>query len=650
MANRISIGDAYNRFMLLNQMSVNTKENARENERKTADSHNSYLEREQNALKLENTKLRSELEELKSTLKQITCENSHEKFDERRINLMKFQTIQLERQISVLTEALGCRQESLYEVENVLLWQGNKLRSLIPKTSKGIVSLESTDLTQMLENLESSRIKLFKSLENSTKESAGKPLLLLNPFLGGKYRKEESISLLDISLQCMDYVNLRHVSKLESKLSILYKDLIQLQKALEINGIQGSIAEKKRLDSIILKTSVNIKDAADDLLSLSLLCPSAPWKELKRPLCKQVSVDRLMAALPPLPQCKREEVVHVLEACIRTCNHRHLLLQKKSEALKDELSFHRSVYDIQMQYTQDLIDAVRTGYKDFETSIQSVVCQSLQNLLESFSRLKKSASEEALKEFLLFIKENENQLASIVKMLSTEDSHHKDNGSTFVSQYGETFLTQVNDLINQCQQKRDESIHKNKKIQEQQSQLEEELCKLIEELEAKYDKQWILQSAKREKSNDTIQRGFVDEKHQNVSSSSQMPSETHLSDSTSHSDYIHETSNKGNSILIYDRSDIPKVTDLVYRKDTGCEKLHRSQHLNKIDRASPHNSGMLSVSETTQEKNRVAYSRNVKNRKPSVPLVAQRVLKLQRPKSLINLGSSKKERDSDNDV
>lgn len=69
-------------------------------------------------------------------------------------------------------------------------------------------------------------------------------------------------------------------SKLESKLSILYKDLIQLQKALEINGIQGSIAEKKRLDSIISKTSVNIKDAADDLLSLSLLCPSAPWVSL----------------------------------------------------------------------------------------------------------------------------------------------------------------------------------------------------------------------------------------------------------------------------------------------------------------------------------------------------------------------------------
>ena len=51
---------------------------------------------------------------------QLTKESSHEKYDERRVNFLKAQMIQLERQILLLNEALGGRMGVLLEAENAL--------------------------------------------------------------------------------------------------------------------------------------------------------------------------------------------------------------------------------------------------------------------------------------------------------------------------------------------------------------------------------------------------------------------------------------------------------------------------------------------------------------------------------------------------
>lgn len=55
-------------------------------------------ERQIKSLQEENTKLRKELENVRSLYKQLIAENSHEKFDERRVTVLKSQIIQLERQ------------------------------------------------------------------------------------------------------------------------------------------------------------------------------------------------------------------------------------------------------------------------------------------------------------------------------------------------------------------------------------------------------------------------------------------------------------------------------------------------------------------------------------------------------------------------
>ncbi|KAH9489679.1 hypothetical protein Btru_056305 [Bulinus truncatus] len=649
MTNRIGLAEAFNRSKIISHTKGNSlMESKTIDEKKTA--NYSALERERNALKFENSKLRCELDEMRSMIKQITCENSHEKFDERRINLLKFQIIQLERQVAVLIEALGARQESVYEVENVMVWLGNKLRSLTANSLRGSVGLEINDLKQMIENVESSRIKLFKSLERSTKESTGKDLLLLNPFLGGKYKQGESLSLLDLSLQRMEYVNMRHVGLLESKMSKLYKELILTEEALQtycIHGINVNKAEKLRLETVILKTSVDIKNVADDLLSLSILCPSAPWGDLKKPICKEVPIERVKAALPALPRNKQEEVYHVIEACIKTCNHRHLLLQKKNEVLKEELSFHRSVYDLQTHYTEEIIDAVRTGYREFETSIQSVMNNIMRKLLESYSKLKKTATDESLKEFLVIFKENENQLASFVDMLSTQDLNKKENGSSLLSNYGETFLGSINTLVYQCQQRRDKAINEMKLVQDQQRQLDQELQRDIEELETKYEKQWVHNRVKKENN--------VDINCECSQSSFRKPS---AKQDDSERDIMCDNSvnriqkcevEKNHSISILNSNETGKLSFSPNKDTLGSFNTNTIDHLSR-----KHTSEGAKNTESSKESELFPFSFQRDNSKilpqkksksqainTPLPSVAKRSLKLHRPNSLLSNESYK---------
>lgn len=81
--------------------------------------------------------------------------------------------------------------------------------------------------------------------------------------------------------------------------------------------------------------------------------------ELKRPVTKQVPIERLKASLPPLPHTKHEEISHIMESVIQTYNHRQHLMKKEKQMYKEELHFHHSVYDLQIKYTQTLFDAIR---------------------------------------------------------------------------------------------------------------------------------------------------------------------------------------------------------------------------------------------------------------------------------------------------
>lgn len=84
-----------------------------------------------------------------------------------------------------------------------------------------------------------------------------------------------------------DCVSFLEQTKLETKLSSLYKELIHLHSIMETETNNDSAylwtschvttAARERLMTQILKSCAMMKDCSADLLDLSMLFPSAPW-------------------------------------------------------------------------------------------------------------------------------------------------------------------------------------------------------------------------------------------------------------------------------------------------------------------------------------------------------------------------------------
>ncbi|OWF44479.1 uncharacterized protein LOC110458338 [Mizuhopecten yessoensis] len=449
-------------------------------------------EKEIKSLKAENNKLRKDLEDVRSLYNQLVSENSHEKFDERRITLLKSQIIQLERQVLMMSEALSSRSGALMEVENALTWLADKCRHYITLDVKGAsVSVPSSDFTQMVHTAESSRIKLFKNIENSSTQAQGQALMFMNAFI--KPNSSQGCTLLDVASGRLDYLNLKHVSKLEGKLSSLYKDLTQLHEIME-NPQDGSVMTSGCVASVIrdrastqlLRSCARLKDCCGDLLSLSLLYPSAPWPPLKKSMLKDVTCDHVMSSLPSLPKSKIPEVKRVMTALLKAQNYHHHMLTQQIKGLKEEVKFHQAVYNLQISYSETLLTAVREGYREFEKSTNEFLIKPLRDILEAYLTMKTSGNENGLRQFLTCFKNSEDQLMDAVLKLSTEGKPENGCGAEVLSYFGEEFTKSLDKAVKQSQWKRDKAGRERAELKEEQHKLEEELRSLLDKQESSY--------------------------------------------------------------------------------------------------------------------------------------------------------------------
>ncbi|KAK7116163.1 uncharacterized protein [Littorina saxatilis] len=443
------------------------------------------LERELKAVKEENGRLKEQLEDTRSALKQITVEASYEKFDERRVNMLKMQIIQLQKQLLLMSEALGSRSTALTEVENALTWLSGKFRHYIGAEVKGAeVPVPRSDLMTMVDTSESARIKLFKNIENCTTENLAQPHMFMNSFL--KPGCEKEFTILDCCLAKTESLNLKQVAQLESKLSTLYKELIKVSENLTDRGRANqdpaaghmSSAVQEREGTVILKASAMARDCAADLLSLSLLVPSAPWPPLKKPTMSEVTYDALAPSLPPLPRGKAAEVQRCVTAALKACNHRCHMVGQEASALREEVRFHQAVYQLQLDYVLQAFDALRDGYKEFEHSTNEVLIQPMKKLMEAYTKLKKNTSQQGLKTFLTVLKEHEQQWTDVIQKLDTCDPQNQ-SGAEALSVFGQEFLTSLDRLLLSRQTERDKVASRKEELKTAQQQLEEDLRALI---------------------------------------------------------------------------------------------------------------------------------------------------------------------------
>ncbi|KAL4227444.1 hypothetical protein ACF0H5_012888 [Mactra antiquata] len=458
----------------------------------TTSSSLAKIERENKMLRQENVRLKADLAEVRSMYKQLVQENSHEKFDERRVTLLKSQIIQLERQLLLFSESLTSRTETLFEVENNLQWLANKCRLLISKDVKGPqVSIERSDLMLMVETAESARIKLYKQVENKSKENLSKSLKFYSDFLS---LDRDDVTMLEIASGNLEHINLKHVGKLETKLSSLYKELIQLHSVLETETGNDSAylwssshvttAARERLMTQILKSCANMKDCCSDLLELSLLYPSAPWPPMKRCALKEITADRILSCLPPKSRTKSGSIHTLIQALVKAYNYKVFMLQNKTKSLQEEVRYHQRVYNLQLKYTESLFQAIREAYSSFEDSSNELIVKPLNVVLESYIDLSQSASEISLKKFLQVFKEQAPHLTNIVETLDRKDEKESE-GSKVLSQFGEEFFEALEKVVRVEQSRRDVEAGRIEEIRHEQERLDSELREILDQQESK---------------------------------------------------------------------------------------------------------------------------------------------------------------------
>ncbi|XP_071498803.1 uncharacterized protein [Diadema antillarum] len=414
------------------------------------------LERQLKDLKERNETLEKELENVKSMYEQLVAEGPAEQYSERRVHLLKAQVIQLERQVLMQAEGLSSRSRVLFEVENNLQSIADDLRELLSSEVKGpSVPVQRSQLTTMIETAESARLRLYKNLESTNQENMELPLIFTGGFAKHKPHPYDCrpVSIMDVCSGKIDHLNLKHVAKLESKLFSLHHQLALLSESLKISLPRNDAearsvanpyahlpsASGERMMGLLVKVDRLLAECCQDLSSLSILVPAAPWPLLTKSIAPEVSVDSVLAALPSFPRNKQQQVKSVIEAAIKASNYSRRVSKMEAKACAEELKFHQALYDLQFKYIQSLYDAVRESYMMFESSIQDTICTPMKDVMTHFERLRETASEDALRQFLSSFKSHRQQVNAATEGLSRS----KGSGADAISKHGEQFLEAV---------------------------------------------------------------------------------------------------------------------------------------------------------------------------------------------------------------
>ncbi|XP_068693408.1 coiled-coil domain-containing protein 18-like isoform X2 [Montipora foliosa] len=423
-----------------------------------------YQELEQ--LKKENNEIRAELLYVKSLYKQLVEETALEKYDERRVNLLKSQVIQLERQILLQSCALQARRDVFVEVENKLLNLREALRSLYNSESPSNYLTLSRELVLNLEyKVEALRLNLHKRQESADSEDLALPVMFMGDFLKQtKHTVDQPVTLLDCCSGRVEHLNLKHVSRLESKLCKLYKNMICLKEAIQNQSSSTASAVltsehisqhiKERLTRHVRTVSDMLQDCSQDLLYLSLLYPAAPWPPLKKVAHEDLTEENIMSLMPDLSRKKLQEVRSVVQVVMRSITYLKHMLSLQIKILKEELSFHQQVYECQVDYVESLLSAVSEAYKEFESRLKELLCNPLEEILEAYKELKDTASEDSLKKFLSAFKDNAAKLSDALESVQSH-SQQGERGVTALSEFHSHFLDSIQEITRNCVTKRD---------------------------------------------------------------------------------------------------------------------------------------------------------------------------------------------------
>lgn len=312
--------------------------------------------------------------------------------------------------------------------------------------------------------LEGTRLDLYKNKEIAEADDLCLPAIYMGDFLKqSKSVEDQTLTLLDCCSGKVEHLNLKHVSRLESKLCKLYKNMVCLNEMLQLeNSSQPASLSSEhisqpirdRLEGHVTTVTDILRDCCQDLLSLSVLYPAAPWPPLKKVIREDLTEENIMSHMPELSRKKQQEVRSVVQALMKSISYTKHILSLEIKILKEELSFHRQVYQCQVDYAESLLSAVREAYQKFEGNLMKLLCEPLEDILSAYRKLKNTASEDDLRTFLSTFKDHESQFSDAMDLLQPK-KEKEESGITALSEFQTHFVDSLHSLTRKCVSKRD---------------------------------------------------------------------------------------------------------------------------------------------------------------------------------------------------
>ncbi|XP_067838990.1 centromere protein F-like isoform X2 [Heptranchias perlo] len=425
-------------------------------------------------LKEENKQLKYELEDLRWQYQQLLEERWNGHYDERRVTLLKAQIMQLERQVVLLTEGLSSRATQMLEIENALEPLNERFRSLLSfESPTSEVPVSRAELMQLIGMCQALQNRLQKCQTATSVEN-----LSLQWLMSGRNLTKQPVTLLDLCYGRMDNLNLQHVGNLESKLCKLYRHLNAIKHTLSLILAPGQEFHEQvchilpgvvyaRLLNHVTTCNQSLEECCMDLLTLTLIVPSAPWVKLEHAVCQEFTVENMLSALPTFPKGTiQRQVKRAAEALVKAANYSRLMVMQQVKAQQVELDFHKSMYDIQVKYTEALFQGIKEAYRAFQDNVAKVLCLPLQEVLTSYANLKETASEAALRDFLTVFENNAEQMQDAVNALTPFHNQQSD-GDEALSRFGKEFFLSLECCLKDCTDQRDSLTSKHETLKEE---------------------------------------------------------------------------------------------------------------------------------------------------------------------------------------
>ncbi|XP_073399919.1 uncharacterized protein [Dendrobates tinctorius] len=428
-------------------------------------------------LQEENEQLKQELEDLRFQYRQLIDEDKNQCLDERRVKLLKSQVLQLERQVMLLTEGLSSRASVLLELGDALQAVLEKMQSLLASENRTPdVPVTRVELIRMIEICQSMQDKLQHSHQTTSVENLALPWIM-----SVRQATKNPVTLLDLCYGKVDNLNLLYVSALEGKLSTLFRHLHAARQTLSIVLAPGTDPSQSahhmlptvtysRLINHLTRCSQSLEECCRDLLTMTLIVPSAPWAKIECSVSQEFTVENVLAVLPAFPKgAPQQRAKRAAEALVKAANYSRLMAVQQIHALEAELDFHRGIYNLQVQYTQALFQGIKQAYHNFQENVVAVVCSPLKDVLSSYADLKADASETSLRNFLTIFKSNAEQIQDAVDTLTPSTTQQHEGEEAF-SKLGKEFFISLDRSLKNCKEERDRSIFEIEKLRQELSQ------------------------------------------------------------------------------------------------------------------------------------------------------------------------------------